>query len=244
MFQVKLLTNIRHPHLVAIMGFCWDLKCIVFEYMYNGNLRDILFTSKRNSTKHGRPLGWADRIRIAHEVCLGLSFLHLAEPRPIVHGHLTPSNILLDRNLVAKINGVGLGCSDQCDERSDVWAFGVVLLNLLTGRNWAGLVEEAMTLDRMALVQVLDKMAGNWPKDMAEEMAGIAMRCLSVSQEAFKDLRITGIMKELDELRKKADGLATRVASKVVIDKFANKEVDSIDVPRVFLCPIYQVSVH
>ncbi|KAJ0097627.1 hypothetical protein Patl1_28336 [Pistacia atlantica] len=167
--------------------------------------------------KHGRALGWADRIRIAHEVCSGLGFLHSAEPRPIVHGHLTPSNILLDRNFVAKISGVGLGrFSDQCDERSDVRAFGVLLLHLLTGRNWAGLVEEAMTLDRTALVHVLDEMAGNWPLDLAEEMAGIAMKCLSVSQKAHKDLRITNVMKELDELMKKADGLtATRSTARI-----------------------------
>ncbi|XP_031287659.1 putative U-box domain-containing protein 50 isoform X2 [Pistacia vera] len=239
--KVKFLTNIRHPHLVAIIGFCSDLKCIVFEYMHYGNLRDILFTSKRNYRKHGRALGWADRIRIAHEVCSGLGFLHSAEPRPIVHGHLTPSNILLDRNFVAKISGVGLGrFSDQCDERSDVRAFGVLLLHLLTGRNWAGLVEEAMTLDRTTLVHVLDEMAGNWPLDLAEEMAGIAMKCLSVSQKAHKDLRITNVMKELDELRKKADGLTATGVSERVIDKFTNKEEDSSDVPSVFLCPIFQ----
>ncbi|XP_044469890.1 putative U-box domain-containing protein 50 isoform X2 [Mangifera indica] len=238
---VKLLTNIRHPHLVAIMGFCSDLRCIVLEYMHNGNLRDILFTSKRNYSKHGRALWWADRIRIAQEVCSAVGFLHSAEPRPIVHGHLTPSNILLDRNLVAKISCAGLGrFSDQCDERLDVRAFGVVLLHLLAGRNWAALLEEATMLDQTALVQVLDEMAGRWPLDLAKDMARIAMKCLSVCQEAHKDLRITSVTKELHELRKKADGLAARGVSKEVTDTFANKEEDSTDIPRVFLCPIFQ----
>ncbi|TXG60079.1 hypothetical protein EZV62_014652 [Acer yangbiense] len=240
--KVRLLSDIRHPHLVAMMGFCSELKCIVLEYMHNGNLRDILFTSPRNYRKYNRALRWPDRIRIAHEVCSGLSFMHSAEPRPLVHGHLVPSNILLDRNLIAKISGFGLARThDQSDVRSDIRAFGVVLLNLLTGRNWAGLVEEAIALDRMALVGVLDEMAGEWPLDLAEELAGIAMKCLSVNEEPNSDLRIANIMVELEMLKKKADDIKIdRGDGEAVSDRCENEEEDSSDVPSVFLCPIFQ----
>lgn len=243
--QVSFLTDVRHPHLVAVMGCCSELKCIVFEYMPNGNLRDKLFTSQRNykNCSRARALRWPDRIRIAHEVCLGLNFLHSTEPRPIVHGSLTPSSILLDRNLVAKISGLGLNICDQLNVRSDIRAFGTLLLHLLTGRNWAGLVEEAMALDQTTLMQVLDGNAGIWPLDLADELAGIALKCLSADQDANRDLRIAGVMKELDEVLKKADGLADKRESEVVTDRCANKE-DSNDVPSVFICPIFQVSIY
>ncbi|KAL9464030.1 hypothetical protein AB3S75_001767 [Citrus x aurantiifolia] len=239
--KVSFLTDVRHPHLVAVIGCCSELKCIVFEYMPNGNLRDKLFTSQRNykNCSRARALRWPDRIRIAHEVCLGLSFLHSTEPRPIVHGSLTPSSILLDRNLVAKISGLGLNTCDQLNVRSDIRAFGTLLLHLLTGRNWAGLVEEAMALDQTTLMQVLDGNAGIWPLELADELAGIALKCSSADQDANRDLRIAGVMKELDEVRKKADGLADKRESEVVTDKCANKE-DSNDVPSVFICPIFQ----
>ncbi|KAJ6367247.1 hypothetical protein OIU77_003585 [Salix suchowensis] len=55
--------------------------------------------------KRNRAFRWNDRIRVAHEICSGLSFLHLARPAQV---HLTASNVLLDRNLVAKISETGL----------------------------------------------------------------------------------------------------------------------------------------
>ncbi|KAK9284992.1 hypothetical protein L1049_024174 [Liquidambar formosana] len=238
--KVKLLSQIRHPRLVAMIGICSGLNCIVFEYMHNGSLRDTLFSSHRNSRKKNRTLRWPDRIRIAAEVCSGLSFLHLAEPRPIIHGNLNPSNILLDRNLYAKIHGFGLPrCHDEFDGSSDVRAFGLLMLMLLTGRNWAGQVDEAMVMNSAALIGVLDKMAGEWPLDLAEEFAGIAMKCLSIDQVPNTDLSITSVMRELDRLRKKAAALADTRGCEVVIEGGANPE-DTSDVPSVFLCPIFQ----
>ncbi|EOX91927.1 U-box domain-containing protein kinase family protein, putative [Theobroma cacao] len=240
--EVRLLNDIRHPHLVAMMGFCSELQCIIYEYMHNGSLRDILFASQRNcrKTNRNRVLGWHDRIRIAHEVCSGLAFLHLAEPRPIVHGQLTPSNILLDRNLVAKISGYGMTQHhDQYDLRSDIRALGVLLMHMLTGGNWAGLIEDDMMIQGAALARVLDEKAGKWPLDLAVELAGISMKCLSVSRGLNTDLQIATVMKELDELKKKADELVARGGLEVVSKENVGIE-DSSDVPGVFLCPIFQ----
>ncbi|XP_022740241.1 putative U-box domain-containing protein 50 isoform X2 [Durio zibethinus] len=240
--KVRLLNDIRHPHLVAMMGFCSELKCIVFEYMHNGSLRDILCSSQRNcrKTNRNRVLGWYDRIRIAHEVCSGLAFLHSAKPRPIIHFQLTTSNILLDRNLVAKISGYGLTQRhDHYDLRSNIRAFGVLLMHMLTGRNWAGLIEDAMTVDRTALVRVLDEKAGQWPLEVAVELAGLSMKCLSVNHCLNIDLQIGTVMEELDELKKKADDLVARGGFEAVTNKNVKTD-DSSDVPGVFLCPIFQ----
>ncbi|GAV70071.1 U-box domain-containing protein/Pkinase_Tyr domain-containing protein [Cephalotus follicularis] len=236
--KVKLHHDIRHPHLIAMVGFCSRLKCILFEYMHSGSLRDILYPTQ-SSTKRIRTLRWHNRIRIAHEICSGLAYLHLAEPRPIVHGSLTLSHILLDRNLVAKIGGFGLNqFHDQSHVRLDIRAFGVLLLHLLAGRNWARLVDKSAEMDRMALVKVLEEMAVQWPLDFAEEFAGIAIRCLPINQGPNTDLRITQVLEELDEIKKKADELA-RGGCEVANDPPIDGEYSS-EVPSVFLCPIFQ----
>ncbi|KAM7276748.1 hypothetical protein ACFE04_018614 [Oxalis oulophora] len=229
-FQAKVerLNDIRHPHFVAMIGFCSELKCIVYEYMHNGCIKEMLFHSQRNFR---RTLRWNDRIRVAHEVCSGLTYLHLAEPRPIVHGHLSPSHILLDKNFHAKISGFGL---NHCDLRSDVKSFGILLWNLLSGRNWVGIMEEVTTTDRTLLPKVLDVMAGQWPLDLAEELAEIAMKCILTDTE----LKIQEIMKDLEVMKKKAGGQFAKGVSirRPVVD---NRE-DSNTVPSVFLCPIFK----
>lgn len=236
--KVRLLGDIRQPHLVAMVGFCSEPKCIVLEYMRNGSLRDMLFSRRKN-----RALRWHDRIRIATEVCSGLGFLNGANPRPVFHCHLTPSKVLLDGNLVAKITGYGLHeCHDeQCNVESDLRAIGVLLMHLLTGRNWAGLVEEVMTvdIDREALGSVLDEMAGHWPLDLAKELAGLAMRCMSIKNRPNLELSIASVLEELNEIRRKGDEIVGREGRKAIIGGCIDREGSS-DVPSVFLCPILQ----
>lgn len=237
--QVRLLGELRHPHLVSMFGFCKELNCIIMEYMHSGNLKDLLLSSPRTSTtKYSRVLRWPDRIRIAHEISLGLGFLHSAQPKPLVHGNLTPSNVLLDRNLVAKITGFGLTkAQEESEVASDIKAFGRLLLNLLTGRNWAGLVKAVMGSDRTARIEVLDEMTEQWPMDLAAEFTGIAIKCIS----ADDSLRIGDVMVDIENLRRKADDLKkqAKISEMVVMDK--NLE-DSSDVPSVFICPILQVT--
>ncbi|KAK8485708.1 hypothetical protein V6N13_089144 [Hibiscus sabdariffa] len=240
--KVRLLNDIRHPHLVALMGFCSELTCIIYEYMHNGSLRDILFAPQRccRKTNKNQVLMWYDRIRIAREVCMGLGFLHSSKPRPIVHGQLTTSNVLLDRNLVAKISGYGFRQHhDHYDLSSDIRAFGVLLMHMLTGGNWAGLIEDGMMVDRATLVQVLDEKAGNWPLELAVGLSGISLKCMSVSRGVNRELQIATVMEELNELQKKADVLGGRGGIEVVSNENVNME-DTNDVPSAFLCPVFK----
>ncbi|XP_062100446.1 putative U-box domain-containing protein 50 [Humulus lupulus] len=250
--KVLLLSQIRHPNLVPMIGYCTELKCIVFEYMHNGSLRDIflreiLYSRKSSAKRRIRTLRWHDRIRIAAEICSGLGFLHMAKPRPIVHGQLRLANILLDRNLSAKISGFGLSKSgDEQWIRSDIRAFGLMLMHLLTGRNWAGLVE-AMTMDRAGLIRDLDEMAGKWPLDLAERLAGLTLKCLSSNRGPNMDLKLATVMEELNDLRERASDVVAsgkfKVASRNGSDVSINRAVDGEDlmeVPSFFLCPIFQ----
>ncbi|XAR73496.1 Non-specific serine/threonine protein kinase [Bertholletia excelsa] len=236
--KVKVLGHIRHPHIVSMIGFCSELKCMVFEYMHNGCLRDALFAIRRSSKRRNKGLNWLVRVRIAAQVCLGLAFLHSAHPRPIAHGNLNPSKILLDHHLVAKIHGFKADCcQDQFDKHSDMRAFGNIVLQLLTGRNWAGLVEEEIVTDRAALVEVLDDLAGGWPVDIAVELAEIAMRCLSFNKGSDTELSMATVKRDINKVGKKADDLVANGECEAAINVDTE---DSIDVPRVFRCPIFQ----
>ncbi|KAL0721528.1 hypothetical protein Bca4012_036127 [Brassica carinata] len=235
--KVKLLNEIRHPNLVAIAGFCSEKpKCILFEYMHSGNLRDNLFTSQRK-TRRSKILKWHDRIRIAHQVCSGLGFLHSVKPKPIVHGRLTPSKILLDRNLVPKITGFGL-VMHQTDTKPDVMAFGVLLLHLLTGRNWPGLLK-AMSMNQASILRDLDQTAGKWPLELAKEFGALAVKCSSVNRGGNVDFSTKEIMEELGKIMEKANefrikgGYEEATSSKM-------DEADPNDIPSVFICPILQ----
>ncbi|KAG8093969.1 hypothetical protein GUJ93_ZPchr0012g20485 [Zizania palustris] len=101
--ELDVLGKIRHPHLLLMLGASPEHGCLVYEYMENGSLDDML--QCRNNTP---PLAWFDRFRISWEVATALMFLHSSKPEPIIHRDLKPSNILLDRNLVSKIGDVGL----------------------------------------------------------------------------------------------------------------------------------------
>ncbi|XP_027178324.1 putative U-box domain-containing protein 50 [Coffea eugenioides] len=237
--KVKLLGHIRHPHILSMMGFCTEPKCIVFEYMHNGCLRDILFSS-HGGRNHG--LNWHARIRVAAEVCMGLSFLHKAKPKPLVHGNLNPSKILLDRNNVARIHGFKpCPCNDASGMRADIRAFGTLLLQLLTGRNWARVGEEAIMVDSASLTEALDKMAGPWPLDLAMELGGIASCCLAIDESLDKEFSSKSLMRRIERVRENADELLANGECLLAADGDSSTEVSvESNVPSVFYCPIYQ----
>lgn len=238
--KVDLLSHIRHPHWVAMIGLCSELKCIVLEYMHNGSLRDVLSSSHRSSRHRNRVLQWQDRIRVAAQVFMGLGFLHMARPKPLVHGSLTSSHVLLDRNHVAKICGCGLSqAHDERDMREDIRAFGAIMLHLLTGRQWAGLFQDAVAIGSVGMAQIVDEMAGDWPANLAEEFAGLGLKCLSVNQELDAELSIARVMEQLNRMKNRADESMATVGSEPA-DPGGVDEEDSCDVPKVFLCPILQ----
>ncbi|PWA69236.1 U-box domain-containing protein kinase family protein [Artemisia annua] len=139
--MVKVLSRVQHPHLVAMMGFCKELKCIVFEYMHQNCLRNVISSNSMRK----QCLNWHARVDIAAKVCSSVTYLHLTKPKPMIHGSLNLANILLDCNNVAKLHGFRLDFSyDESDIRSDIQDFGSVVLELLTGRKCCGSVGEVL----------------------------------------------------------------------------------------------------
>lgn len=121
-------------------------------------------------------------------------------------------------------------------------ALGSVVLQLLTGRNWAGLVEEATVMDRGALISVLDHTAGEWPLELAMELAMIAMKCSS-TKGGPDESSVVIVMREIVEVRKKADDIAARSGMPATVEACVEME-DSSVVPSAFLCPIFQVTIY
>jgi serine/threonine protein kinase len=154
--EVIFLGQLRHPHLVKLIGYCCEdeHRLLVYEYMPRGSLENQLF--RRFSVS----LPWSTRMKIALGAAKGLAFLHEAE-RPVIYRDFKASNILLDSDFTAKLSDFGLAKDGPGEDEthvstrvmgtqgyaapeyvmtghltaaSDVYSFGVVLLELLTGR--------------------------------------------------------------------------------------------------------------
>ncbi|KAJ0074829.1 hypothetical protein Patl1_33702 [Pistacia atlantica] len=154
--EVIFLGQLKHPHLVKLIGCCCEdeHRLLVYEYMPLGNLENKLFEN------YYAPLPWLTRIKIAIGTAECLAFLH-GEAKPVICRDLKSSNILLDKDYVAKLSDFGLAKDGpQGDDTHistrvmgtegyaapeylqtghlttmcDVYSFGVVLLELLTGK--------------------------------------------------------------------------------------------------------------
>ncbi|XP_057836140.1 probable receptor-like protein kinase At1g80640 isoform X2 [Cryptomeria japonica] len=155
--EVDLMSRVRHPNLVSLLGFCahGTKRLLVYELMRNGSLEDQLHGPSRGST-----LTWQLRLKIALDVARALEHLHEHCDPSIIHCDLKSSNVLLDASYNAKLSDFGLAITvrgvvdrkffqvlgtlgyvapeylldGKLTEKSDVYAFGVVLLELITGR--------------------------------------------------------------------------------------------------------------
>ncbi|KAG5597332.1 hypothetical protein H5410_038564 [Solanum commersonii] len=159
--EVKAVGGIHHINLVKLIGFCAEKshRLLIYEYMVNGSLdRWITHENQENG------LTWNTRQRIISDIAKGLAYLHEDCSHKIIHLDIKPQNILLDQYFNAKISDFGLSkliekdesnvvtrmrgtrgylapewLSSVITEKVDVYAFGIVLLEILCGRKiWIG----------------------------------------------------------------------------------------------------------
>lgn len=131
--ELEILCKIRHVNIVNLLGYCAEMgeRLLVYEYMSHGTLSDHI---------HGglSPLNWSLRLKIAMQIAKGIEYLHKELLPPIVHKDLKSSNILLDSEWGARVSDFGLLTSSDkdliSDLESDVYSFGIVLLEILSGR--------------------------------------------------------------------------------------------------------------
>lgn len=229
--EVEVLSCMRHPNMVLLLGACPEYGCLVYEFMANGSLDDRL--AQKGNTP---PLSWRHRFRIAAEIATGLLFLHQTKPEPLVHRDLKPANILLDQNYVSKISDVGLArlvpasianevtqyrmtstagtfCyidpeyqqSGMLGVKSDVYSFGIVLLQILTAMPAMGLTSHATrAIENGNFADMLDRAVPDWPVDEAICIAKLALQCTELRRKDRPDLG-KEVLPVLDRLRDLAD---------------------------------------
>lgn len=154
--EVETISRVHHRHLVSLVGYCisGDHRMLVYEYIPNKTLEFHLH-------EVGRPtMSWATRLKISLGSAKGLAYLHEECHPKIIHRDIKAANILLDNDFEAKVADFGLAkfsfdvdthvstrvmgtfgylapeyaASGKLTEKSDVFSFGVVLLELITGR--------------------------------------------------------------------------------------------------------------
>ncbi|XP_015897184.1 putative serine/threonine-protein kinase [Ziziphus jujuba] len=157
--EISMISTIRHPNLVELLGCCVEgnHRILVYEYMENNSLASCLLGLKR---KHAA-LDWPRRSLICRGTASGLAFLHEEAEPNVVHRDIKASNILLDGNFHPKIGDFGLAklfpdnvthvstrvagtvgylapeyaLLGQLTKKADVYSFGVLMLEIISGRS-------------------------------------------------------------------------------------------------------------
>ncbi|KAL3528002.1 hypothetical protein ACH5RR_012658 [Cinchona calisaya] len=166
--EMTAIGRTHHRNLLRLLGYCVDgvKRLLVYEYMSNGSLADILFAPENKPN-------WAERIRIACDIARGILYLHEECETQIIHCDIKPQNILMDENNCAKIADFGLAKLLKHDQtktftairgtkgyvapewhqklpvtvKADVYSFGIVLLEIVCLRksvDWSFPEDEAI----------------------------------------------------------------------------------------------------
>ncbi|RDY04659.1 putative LRR receptor-like serine/threonine-protein kinase, partial [Mucuna pruriens] len=156
--EVTLLSRIHHRNLVQLLGYCREEgnSMLIYEFMHNGTLKEHLY----GPLTHGRSIDWMKRLEIAEDAAKGIEYLHTGCVPAVIHRDLKSSNILLDMHMKAKVSDFGLSklavdgashvssivrgtvgyldpeyyISQQLTDKSDIYSFGVILLELISGQ--------------------------------------------------------------------------------------------------------------
>ncbi|KAI5009911.1 hypothetical protein ZWY2020_012048 [Hordeum vulgare] len=157
--EIDVISNVKHPNLVELIGCCVeaDNRILVYEYLENSSLDRALL----GSTSDPANFTWSVRSSICIGVARGLAYLHEEIPSPIVHRDIKASNILMDKNYVPKIGDFGLAklfpdnithistrvagttgylapeyaWHGQLTKKADIYSFGVLVIEVISGKS-------------------------------------------------------------------------------------------------------------
>ncbi|GLJ12144.1 hypothetical protein SUGI_0185380 [Cryptomeria japonica] len=211
--EIEILSKLHSPRLVNLLGFSHDTKekILVVEFMSNGTLHDILHCNPE-------PPSWARRVHLAVQTAKAILTLHSANP-PVIHRDIKASNVLIDGNWNARLGDFGLALRGNVEDiklnstppagtigyldpgyvtpgnlstKNDVFSFGILLLEIISGRNAIdvqysppAIVDWAMPLIRQNNILALYDPRLSPPKNLesVKQMAFIAARCIRSTKE-------------------------------------------------------------
>ncbi|KAL8041831.1 hypothetical protein ABFX02_09G009400 [Erythranthe guttata] len=214
--EIETLTELRHVNLVSLIGYCNEHGelILVYEYMAYGTLADHIYKLARRGDECPS-LTWQQRLAICIGAGRGLDYLHTGHS--LIHRDVKASNILLDENFIAKVSDFGLAknlsrtklqshvstkvkgtfgyfdpnyfITGKLTRKSDTYAFGVILLEVLSGRPAVDfrIAENERILTKWARENISNgnadqilasNLRGKISEDSLKAFVGIAERCL------------------------------------------------------------------
>ncbi|KAK7385131.1 hypothetical protein VNO78_30842 [Psophocarpus tetragonolobus] len=218
--EIEIITTLHHKNIISLLGFCFDSGnlLLVYDLLSRGNLEENLHGNKKNPVL----FGWTERYKVAMGVAEALEYLHKNEGQSVIHRDVKSSNVLLSEDFEPQLSDFGLAkwastssthiiCTDvagtfgymapeyfmygKVNDKIDVYAFGVVLLELLSGRKpisgdypkgqeslvmWASPI-----LNSGKVLQLLDPSLGdNYNHEEMERMVLAATLCIRRAHRA------------------------------------------------------------
>ncbi|KAF7816806.1 putative receptor-like serine/threonine-protein kinase [Senna tora] len=234
LLEIEIITTLNHKNIISLLGFCFEdgKLLLVYDFLSRGSLEDYLYGNKKN------PLvfGWTERYKVAMGVAEALDYLHNNGAQSVIHRDVKSSNVLLSEDFEPQLSDFGLAkwmsassshitCTvvagtfgylapeyfmyGKVNDKIDVYAFGVVLLELLSGRKPIGgdypkgqeslVMWASPILDNGKVSQLLDPSLGdNYDQEQIQRMVLAATLCIRRDPRARPNMSLISKLLEGD----------------------------------------------